>query len=296
MSMCEITTLPQSFWITIRRGPSILRSIHDIIVGRQFLTHYDLPAISLDKVIEALTPPGATAGYDYQTLETVGDSFLKIATTIHVFLTYSTADEGRMSDLRMNSVDNQFLYNKALKLGLNCYVLGERLRSMTWIAPESDEGVVSADGETIRRTVGRKSLADTMEAMLGAALLTGGIDMALATGVRLGLCFGGEVKRSDRAQHSMDGIVKTAPNLVPIEERLGYTFSNGQLLLAAVTHRSYAAASVCYERLECLGDGKFVFLTSSSGLLIDLIMIQYSRHRLLRHSKIDRTISKSYTV
>jgi endoribonuclease Dicer len=186
-------TIPTSFWRTIRRGPSILRSIHDAIIGQQFLARYDLPAISLDKVIEALTLPGRDTGYDYQTLETFGDSFLKLSTTIHIFLSHPKASEAVMTDLRKHSIDNAFLWSKAFELGLHCFVLGERFRTTTWVAPEIDEGVVSADSETIRRTVGRKSLADTMEAMLGAALLTGGIDMALATGVRLGLCFGGEV-------------------------------------------------------------------------------------------------------
>lgn len=46
----------------------------------------------------------------------------------------------------------------------------------------------------MQRTIGRKSSADSMEAILGATLLIGGIDMALATGARIGLSFRGEVK------------------------------------------------------------------------------------------------------
>lgn len=179
---------------------------------------------------------------------------------MYIFTKFPTADEGRLSDLRMNSVDNQYLWKKALSLGVNAYVLPARFRTNTWVPPESDGGVVSEDGKTIQRNVGRKSLADSMEAILGAALLTGGVEMAVQTGSRLGLCFGGEEKWSERKEvkdrRRQVGVKTTAPSLVQIEERVGYHFQDDALLITAVTHRSYSAAGACYERLENLGDGE----------------------------------------
>lgn len=185
---------------------------------------------------------------------------LKLATTIHIFLTHSTADEGRLSDLRQNSVDNRFLFRKAISLGLGTYVLPQRFRTGTWVPAELEDGKMSGDGKRIKRWVGKKALADTMEAILGAALVTGGIEMALTTGARLDLCFGGDGKWAGRKEAQKSDEIRlptTAPILMKLEEILGYRFQDGQLIVAAVTHRSYSAATVCYERLENLGDGEF---------------------------------------
>ena len=51
-----------------------------------------------------------------------------------------------------------------------------------------------------------------------------------------------------------------------IEEKLGYTFKNGELLLRALTHSSYANEngdySMCNERLEFLGDSVLSLIVS----------------------------------
>jgi endoribonuclease Dicer len=167
-----------------------------------------LPSISIDKLTEALTPPGTNAGYDYETLETVGDSVLKLGTSVHLLITHPTLDEGRLSDLRHNSICNTFLMKKALAIGLNHWVLPEPFRVTNWLPSEvNDGGYQSRAGSpesgltttsgisdgSIEIGIGKKSLADSMEAILGAALLTGGIDFAVTTGSKLGLCFGGEI-------------------------------------------------------------------------------------------------------
>lgn len=49
---------------------------------------------------------------------------------------------------------------------------------------------------------------------------------------------------------------KLSPNLMLLEDKLGYTFNYPHLLLSAVTHPSYCGLETSpYQRLEFLGDG-----------------------------------------
>ena len=53
-------------------------------------------------------------------------------------------------------------------------------------------------------------------------------------------------------------------NLVPLEEKIGYTFKDKTLLITALTHSSYANEHniKSYERLEFLGDSVLGFVTA----------------------------------
>lgn len=88
-SMCRITSLPDSFFSFYSKTPSILRIIHDTVSTKHALRAFDFPAIDLKQLIVALTPPSVNIGYSYQTLETLGDSALKLATTIHICMSVS---------------------------------------------------------------------------------------------------------------------------------------------------------------------------------------------------------------
>lgn len=166
-----------------------------------------------------------------------------------------------MSVLRQNSVDNRFLRQRSLATGFSSFLLPERFQTSTWIPPTLEDGQLSSDGLSITRNVGRRALADTIEATLGAAYLSGGLEMALETGDRLGLCFGGTKPWSERASARELGgePTTTPPGLQLLEAKLGYVFKNARLLLQALTHRSYTAAEThCYEREEHVGDGESV--------------------------------------
>ena len=94
-----------------------------------------------------------------------------------------------------------------------------------------------------------------MEAVLGASYLTGGVDMALQAGTALGLCFGGSKPWRERSRPRT--AVPSAPLFVKLQEDLKYRFTDGSLLVEAVTHPSFEAQDgTCYQRLEFLGDGE----------------------------------------
>lgn len=199
-------------------------------------------------------------GKDYQTLETIGDSALKLAVTVVVYNRYTAKDEGGLSTRRMNSIDNQHLRNKAIRKGLQNHLFTEFFRMRTWVPPTLENGTISEDGLTIRRTIPRRALSDCVESLLGAAYLSGGFEAVLRTGDALGLCFGGTTPWHERYQLTEDVMELPAGRLLaPLEEQLGYKFKHGQLLMQALTHRSFASGSThCQEREEFLGDGEFI--------------------------------------
>lgn len=156
---------------------------------------------------------------------------------------------------------HRFLRHPSLKIRYADAILGETFRTTTWVPPASDDAKLVDNGRFVERGIGRRALSDTVEATLGAAYFTGGFPMALETGVKLGLCFGGEKPLGEReGAHGMGGTPGgSAPGLKAVEYKLGYRFKDSRLLLQALTHQSYVAASMhCYEREEHLGDGVFV--------------------------------------
>lgn len=170
-----------------------------------------------------------------------------------------------MTFLRQNCVDNKYLNKKCISTNFAAFILADHFLPKKWI-PTSSEAQLSSDGTRIVRRIGRRALQDTMEATLGAAYLTGGIQMVLETGTKLNLCFGGTKPWGERESAK---VLVELPSFIPpaleaLEVKLGYKFRNGRILLQAMTHRSYSAAEThCYEREEHLGDGEsteFLFI------------------------------------
>lgn len=68
------------------------------------------------QILQALTLAVANAGFDLERLEVMGDSFLKLATSIHIYChSPNHFHEGKMTQMRVRQVSNSNLY----QLGLN---------------------------------------------------------------------------------------------------------------------------------------------------------------------------------
>lgn len=219
--------------------------------------------------------PLCCTGKDYQTLETIGDSALKLCVTVLVYNRYQSKDEGGLSARRMNSIDNQHLRLKALKLNLHQHLFTDFFRMRTWVAPTLENGTLSPDGLTIKKSIPRRALSDCTEALLGAAYLSGGFEAVLETGSALGLCFGGPDPWHERYALTKDVLeAPVGPNLVQLEKMLGYKFKHGQLLMQALTHRSFVGGSThCQEREEFLGDGENVLSSWAIRKFLTLLLI-----------------------
>jgi endoribonuclease Dicer len=121
--------------------------------------------------------------------------------------------------------------------------------------------------EPIVHTLGNKTLADVVEAMIGAALLgdglfeRAGLDSALRMAVAIGIPVGGANSWDDWAKMYIPPEIEHDAHVFDIEEQLkiealvGYKFKNRKLLMQAFTHASMVNTnSSCYQRIEFLGD------------------------------------------
>ncbi|GAA6000835.1 hypothetical protein JCM10207_004681 [Rhodosporidiobolus poonsookiae] len=262
-AMVRRTLLPLDFWQSFCLVPSFNRLIFNSIHAAKALEAFNLPAIPPSRLIEALTVPGSGGVNDYETLEFVGDAMLKFATSVHIYLEYPVAEEDRMTRLRENSVDNRFLRRRSLDTGYASFILPHTFRPTTFV-PETADGKLSEDGLTLVKDVGRRILSDTMESVLGAAVVSGGLDAAMLVGERLGLCFGGTTPWNERP--SARALLDIGPSPAPspfraMEKALGYTVrTQGKLFAQAFAHRSYVGgSSFGYEREEYLGDALLDF-------------------------------------
>ncbi|KAI8454006.1 hypothetical protein BY996DRAFT_2431069 [Phakopsora pachyrhizi] len=261
ISVCKATKIERMLWETMSILPAILRLLHDTSQANALFERFGLVGMNIKFGIEALTQPGIGMPWDYQTLETVGDAFLKLATSVHIYLIHSRKCEGDMSLLRSKSVDNSFLRGKAIQAQIGGFVLSQRYRTIAFQAPHLEDAKKLEDGR-LERVIPRRVLSDVIEALMGAAFISGGTSLALKLGTELDLCFGGQVAWGERHMSSRFESDSAASQdftfteeYKSLERKIGYEFKEKLLLIQAVTHRSANSfLTNCYEREEWLGD------------------------------------------
>jgi endoribonuclease Dicer len=121
--------------------------------------------------------------------------------------------------------------------------------------------------EPMSHTLGNKTLADVVEALIGAALFGGGLfeqsglNSGLEMAVAIGIPVGGAKRWEDYVKLYVppelehDAHVFDLEDQWKIESLVGYKFKSRKLLIQAFTHASMVNTnSPCYQRLEFLGD------------------------------------------
>ncbi|KAM0286092.1 hypothetical protein ACHAQH_001100 [Verticillium albo-atrum] len=227
-------------------------------------------------VLTAISASGASEASSYERLELLGDSIFKLCTTVNVAALRKSAfpeprditpadldldpnwPVGYLSCKKDNLVSNSRLCRAALNTGLDKFILTKSFTGRKWRPVYVDDLLEhGADGSGPRK-MSSKTLADVVEALIGAAYVDGDLPKALA-------CISIFLKELDwkpldACQLTLNELavsdVTLPPMLAPLEELIGYTFKKKSLLVEAVTHASFTAghASSCFERLEFLGD------------------------------------------
>lgn len=200
--------------------------------------------------------------------------------TCGIFLDHPEKHEGLLHALRIKIICNKFLRARAKKYPpLRCSIdirlkLYEFVRSQPFVRrlwrPPGFSAIGDLDEmeeEPIVHTLGNKTLADVVEAMIGTALLgdglfeRAGLNSALRMAVAIGIPVGGASSWDDWAKMYVapeveyDAHVFDMEDQLKIEELVGYKFGNRKLLMQAFTHASMVNTnSPCYQRLEFLGD------------------------------------------
>nr|GME01133.1 endoribonuclease Dicer homolog 2-like [Ipomoea batatas] len=250
--------------------PSIMHRFESLLIAsrlKKLCTDHCAKSsvIPTSKILEAITTNLCQENFHLESLETLGDSFLKYASSRHVFKTNPNDPEGALTAKRERMISNSLLY----KLGCNCNIPGfirnEQFDPKTWVVPgdcsidnKLDEECVLTSGKVYswgRRNMKNKMIADVTEALIGAFLNTAGEIAALSLMKWLGL---------DIDMINVP-IVRNVPvnaeKLVDIkrlesDSLLNYTFRDPSLLVEALTHGSYVLHGTpqSYQRLEFLGD------------------------------------------
>lgn len=177
---------PSEDWKNIRFDPSV----------SEIKTNGPGPSV----ILQALTMSNASDGINLERLETVGDSFLKYSITAYLHCAQPSMHEGKLSYLRSTEISNANLY----LLGRN-KSLGELMSATkfepndNWLAPgytvaDGDSSSQSSPNKTreidkalaevpydliLQHSIPDKSIADCVEALIGAYLTSAGSRAAL---------------------------------------------------------------------------------------------------------------------
>ncbi|KAI0011677.1 hypothetical protein F4779DRAFT_571644 [Xylariaceae sp. FL0662B] len=274
--------------------PSITHMIEVRLVAEELcntiLKEVAFSDISL--VITAISSPAAGESTNYQRYEFLGDAVLKMLATAAVTANNPLDPEGYLDGKKSKIVSNARLYRSAVERGLDKFILTKRFTGLKW-RPLYVEDMLQVDEElSSKRELSTKTIADVVEALIGASLLDGGMSKAL-TCVRV---FIPEVE-----WHDLDSACRIlfdqtqmsprlSPVLGPLERLIGYSFRNKNILLDATTHSSFnlgSSTGACMERLEFAGDAVLDSIIVSFLWSYDKRELSHQEMHLLRAASVN---------
>ncbi|KAK5219978.1 Dicer-like protein 2 [Exophiala xenobiotica] len=290
---CEILGLPAEYGELLMLVPSITHMVEVALRSAEACKGplSSLEFADLDLVSQALTLPSVNTR-NYERLEFLGDDLLKFYASLQTFVDNLYHPESLLSMERDRIVNNARLQQTTRELGLDRYLTKHKFSGAQWRA-----GVNNADTvETIpsKKKLSAKTLADIVEALIGAANLDGAASgTADETVIRALQLFLGEVEwRSTednlaRLTIKHDASLPGLNLLAPVETLIGYTFTHRSLLSEALTHSSHGAGTTSYERLEFLGDAILDHIVKTklfhSPLKLEPEQMTFRRHALVSH-------------
>ena len=231
-------------------------------------------------MLEAITSKKCQEPFHYESLETLGDSFLKYAASQQLFKTYESDHEGLLSLKREKMISNAalcklgcssglpvfspalFLFNIVsfiseflISFYLQGFIRNEPFDPHSWIIPGDKSGSFKIEeliikGKQIyisgKRKLKRKLIADVVEALIGAFLSTGGEKAALLFMDWIGIKVNFDQVPYER---HFDIQPEKLINVSHLESQLNYSFHDNTLLVEALTHGSYMLPEVprCYQ-------------------------------------------------
>ncbi|RMZ90298.1 hypothetical protein DV736_g2478, partial [Chaetothyriales sp. CBS 134916] len=273
--------------------PSIIYRLEQYMIALEALDMLALTGIPAELALEAFTKdvqgdnednqtePGKHRGMgkNYERLEFLGDSLLKMTTTITVF-NRTVCDEEGMHCRRMALLCNRNLFNVAsTTYNLQRYIRSQSFMREYWY-PENmvllkGRGANRKEPQPVQHVakthaLGMKTIADVCEATIGAAIL-GQKDLPLETRFDLAIRAISTLVESEdhdiQQWADFSNMYKPSPWQLDqgdprandlaarVTARIGYKFKYPRLLRSAFTHSSDMNAPVPdLQRLEFLGD------------------------------------------
>jgi dsRNA-specific ribonuclease len=258
ISRCEVDNLPSVFsWFALL-VPFIMHQL-DIQALAESLRSNLLPSLGIKDlrlIIAATSTPAAQEQDNYQRLEFIGDSILKLFTSVTLMAQHLHWHEGILSGKKDHVVSNGRLSVAACQAGLAKYIRCAQFTVKKWRPPYISD-LLRNNTQAIRE-LSTKTLADVVEALIGAAYVDGGEETVLACLA----VFLPEISWTPLPQlyqtlcSSYDVDILMPPNFVHVEQLISHTFRHKLLLVEALTHPSHQGpnSTASYQRLEFLGD------------------------------------------
>ncbi|CAN4126640.1 unnamed protein product [Withania somnifera] len=272
MSPVSISTLNTYSYV-----PSIMHRIESLVMAsnlkRMLLDHCNLEVfIPTAKVLEAMTTKVCLEKFHLESLETLGDSFLKYAVSVQLFKTYENHHEGLLSIKKNKIISNAALCKLGCARKIPGFIRNEPFDLKAWLIPGDNSQVHSFDEEFLlpsvkmysrgKLKIKSKKVADVVEALVGAYLSAGGEVAALL----FMKCLGMDIYFVDPPvpRHFPMNAEKIV-NVRFLEKLLHYKFNDPSLLVEALTHGSYMLPEIprCYQRLEFLGDAVLDYVVTA---------------------------------
>lgn len=269
--------------------PSVMQRIESLLIAFNLKKNIPKVYIPTIKVLEAITTKKCQDQFHLESLETLGDSFLKYAVCQHLFQSYHSHHEGLLSTIKDGMISNVTLCKFGCNQKLQGFIRNECFEPKGWMVPGQSSAAYALVNDYLsesgnmyiakRRNLKRKTVADVVESLIGAYLSEGGELAALAFMNWVGI----KVDFTTTVIHREPSIqAEKLVNVSYMESLLNYKFKDKSLLVEALTHGSYMIPEIprCYQRLEFLGDSVLDYLITkhlygeypnlSPGLLTDM--------------------------
>ncbi|XP_048490834.1 dicer-like protein 4 isoform X2 [Beta vulgaris subsp. vulgaris] len=295
--LCEIKIIgfSKDLGSSLSLLPSIMHRLENVLVAIELKdilskSFAEGTVVTAERVLEALTTEQCHERFSLERLEVLGDAFLKFAVGRHLFLKHENFDEGQLTRRRSNLVNNSNLCKLAIKNKLQGYIRDQEFdpgqffalgRPCSIICTKQTESLIHCDSEVNLRNgidnrqlrcsknhhwLTKKTIADVVEALVGAYIVDSGFKAAIAFLRWFGMQVEFEVSQVCRAWTASSRFMSLANQIsIPdIEGIAGHRFVHKGLVLQAFVHPSYNRhGGGCYQRLEFLGDAVLDYLITS---------------------------------
>ncbi|XP_022888734.1 dicer-like protein 4 isoform X2 [Olea europaea var. sylvestris] len=273
--------------------PSIIHRLESLLVAielkdKLYASFPEGAEITANRILEALTTERCCEKFSLERLEVLGDAFLKFAVGIHLFLKNDALDEGQLTRKRSNIVNNSNLLKLATRNNLQVYIRDQSFEPLHFYAygrpcpvicnKDAEKSIHSrycsktngTDAEVrcnkSHHWLRKKTIADVVEALVGAFIVDSGFKAATAFLKWIGIHVEVSASQLDKVCLASSAFLPLADliDVSYVENLLGYDFSRKGLLIQAFVHPSYNTHSGgCYQRLEFLGDAVLDYLITS---------------------------------
>ncbi|NP_001316343.1 endoribonuclease Dicer 2d isoform X3 [Solanum lycopersicum] len=257
--------------------PSIMHRIESLIMAsnlkKMHLDHCTQNVvIPTAKILEAMTTKNCLEKFHLESLETLGDSFLKYAASIKLFKTYENDHQGLLTVKRKQIISNATLCRLGCARKMPGFIRNKPFVLKAWIIPGDNSQVHNFDEELLtssvkmysrgKQKIKSKIMADVVEALIGAYLSSGGEVAALSFMKWLGVDI--NFVDAPTSRHLPVNAEKLV-NVRYLESLLHYKFNDPSLLVEALSHGSCMLPDIprCYKRLEFLGDAVLDYVVTT---------------------------------